>query len=304
MRENKYIKANRWRVIMFFIFLSASNPCLVQGSLVSEAAEQAIKMINKLLGHEAAEEVSRKFGKEGVEIIMDRALREGGNEAVQRTVKIIGENGIQAIRVLKNSPVTVARALEELPSALVKPALWTLERDPELMISLASKYGGKALEIEITHPGVGGIVLKSLGDEAFEVGKKLSTDEMTRLARYSNDIAKLPTADRFKLLDALKRAPGHILGELEKHPKVLLTAGGVVTMLGVTHQITKAINEQQFDKDGNPQDPGLMRYLKWMFDPIRNILVWVIGLMGIIFIVRAAFPLWTAWKRSRSQVDG
>lgn len=225
-------------VCVMAIFLGAllfTNEALAQTALLRKAAQEIFEMVGKKLGSEGAQELAEKIGREGVAEILERAAKEGGEVAIERVVRVGGSHGAKALRVLKRSPAQLSRALDDLPANQVKQALIALEREPELLTSLASRYGGKALSLELRHPGVGGKLLAKIGDDAISVGQRLTTDQIGRVTHYADDIAKLPVTQRKAFFDALAKTPGKVLDALETHPTVLkaMTAVGIALPVGM-----------------------------------------------------------------------
>ncbi len=298
----------KWRTLLYFVlFVHITIPCIAQVTIVRETVEQVIKRIGSRLGSEAAEEVIQKFGKEGMEVLLEKALKEGGEEGMKRTAKVVGEYGLQALRILKDSPMVIVKALDDLPADLVKPALGALERNSELMIPLVTKYGGKALQLELSHPGVGGKVLSSLGDDAIDIGRRLSTDEMIKLSRHVDDIAKLPAVDRSALLAAMKKTPTRILDELEKHPKVLYTSAGLIAVIASKDSLLgKGGTKKNKNSDGSETeepngivDRALDRLLKQFERPLAYILLGV----GVIIMLWIAQSVWSSYQRNRLKTE-
>lgn len=211
------------------------NEGFAQTALLRKAAQEIFEMVGKKLGREGAQELAEKVGREGVEEILERAAKEGGEEAVERVVRVGGSHGAKALRILERAPAQLSRALDDLPANQVKQALSALEREPELLTGLASKYGARGLSLELRHPGVGGKLLAKLGDDALSVGQRLTTDQIGRVTHYADDIAKLPATQRKAFLDALAKTPGKVLDALETHPTVLkaMTAVGIVLPVGM-----------------------------------------------------------------------
>lgn len=216
-------------VVIASLFLVENKKCFAQAGLVRRATQEIFEMVGKKLGREGAKELSEKIGREGIEEILERALREGGEEAVSRVVRVGGNHGASALRVLKESPVQFARLLDDIPADQIKMAINAIERQPKLMSEAVEKYGTMVLATELKHPGVGIKTISSLGDDAINLGQRLSTDQMTRVAHFADDIAKLPASQRSEFINMLANTPGKVFNALETHPNVLKAC----TVLGI-----------------------------------------------------------------------
>ena len=96
----------------------------------------------------------------------------------------------------------VLSALDELPEAQVRTALTRLSAGAtgrELAESV-SKVGASALRMEIKHPGVGGALVRMLGDDGAELAAKLNADQALTVAQHADDLAKLPASQRQSVL--------------------------------------------------------------------------------------------------------
>ena len=283
-------------ILVLGAFLHASKS-YAQALVVRKAAQEVFEMVGKTLGREGAEELAEKVGREGVEKILVRAAEEGGEEAAERVARVVGTYGTRAVRVLDRSPAQLSRALDDLPANQVKQALYALERAPALLPDLAIKYGGKALTMELQHPGVGGKLLAKLGDDALVLNTQITTDQVGRVVHYADDIAAIPAMQRKALIEALTKTPERVLKALETHPKVLtaLTSLGIVLPVGMK-VADGTIEEQRADgtvivkkgvlvsggvSDGAREvGQGMGSGLKWAFIIVGafvgiGILVWI-----------------------------
>jgi hypothetical protein len=142
-----------------------------------------------------------------------------------------------------------------------------------------------------------------LGIDGIRVGKSLSTDRATTLARYADDIAALPSGERSQLLDAMMKAPAKVLDFLEAHPKVLLTTGGVAAVIAAKDNLFGGITPSG-NHDGPPS--GLVgRVIHGLEDrfagPVSVVVMIIVG--GIA--CRVAIGLGSLWrsKAIRLRID-
>ncbi|HET6249739.1 MAG TPA: hypothetical protein VFE47_18765 [Tepidisphaeraceae bacterium] len=211
---------------------SPDNIVLCQASSVTEAAaKELIEVMLREGGSQAASELVEMGGAAAVRQLLENAMNEGGEELVQRVAQYGTRYGPAALRAMERSPARMVRALDGMQPDLVAPAIRAAARQPEVMDQLVATYGKTALEVAAKHPGFGVDLAEKLGGDGIRIGQNLTTDQAVTLARYADDIAALPSAQRNQLLDAILRAPVEVLDYLETHPKVLLTAGGAAVVI-------------------------------------------------------------------------
>jgi hypothetical protein len=200
---------------------------------VEATARELVEIMLREGGREAATELAEMGGVVAVRQLLERAMNEGGEELVERIGQYATHYGPSALKAVEPSPCRIIRALDRIPPDLVAPAIRAAAREPGVTARLVAAYGKDALEVAAKHPGVGASLVEKLGSDGITIGQKLTTDQAVMFARYADDIAALPAGDRNRVLDAIMKAPAAVLGFLETHPKVLLTAGGVAVMVAV-----------------------------------------------------------------------
>jgi len=292
------MKSEPWRLLarllfftltMFFCAAPSASPTVV----IRESAEGLISLVTRQLGKEAGKEVLERFGREGVEQLLSKAAKEGGEEAVERVVRVASSHGALAVKALQRTPAITAKALDDLPSEMVKPALGALARNEQLYTRLLPRFGSEALEIEVRHPGVGAQLLEKLGPDVVRVGRTVPTDDMVRLARHADDIAQLPPNKSGQILEAFRMNSKGVLNYLEKHPRVLYTAGGVAAVI--------ALKDNLF---GQPNDTGFIdrtisNTIKELHLPL-GLVLGAIGLGLFLFVfARAVRSIYRQWLNMR-----
>ncbi len=282
---------------LLFVFsisiLTAVHPCWAQvGTLAKKGVEEILEAIAKRSGQEGVKEVMDKFGREGVEELLQKATQEGGEQAAKSVIKIAGEYGIQGINVLRRSPVVFARALDEIPPDLVRPALGAVEREPELLTRVVTKFGSRGVQAELKHPGVGGQLVDTLGADGLKLADGLATKDVKGLLPYASDIAQLPPAERGKVLEKILALPGKVVECLNKNPKVLYTAAGVATVLGLGNE-AQAAADHAIDHLASPENSGaLERTVKDVAESVSRALLYPIAMfVGLALFVVASYHL-------------
>ena len=239
MRYIEIMKRDSLRVfsvmlVILVVFSSWNSANASVLSLAEKAVQEIIELAGKKLGREGAEEITQKIGREGLEALVEKAVKEGGEEIVEKVVRYGGEYGESALRAIRRSPAAITRCLDDIGVHQLKRAINTLNRNPALFTEIVEKYGAKALETEMRHPGVGGKLVSVFGDDAIKASRNLTTDQMIRFARHSDELAQLGKKQSNALLQMLREAPEKVLDALESHPKVLkaLTVLGIAVPIG------------------------------------------------------------------------
>jgi len=249
----------------------------------------------------ASRQLRKSPGSEakGLEEILEKVAREGGQELAEKLARETAEHGVVIMKGAKASPAKFVKAFEELAPEMRSAALQAVGREPELMSGLVARFGKDALEIGAKHPGVGHSLMKTFGREGVDVVQKLSRDEAIQLARMSKQIAGFPSGQRSQLFEMLAKAPGRVLDLLESNPKVLMTAAGLTAFLASKDQILGS-KPVILDPDGSVHPaPGLVEKILENFkEPISA----VIAVIGTAIASFAGIKLWAAYRISRMRV--
>jgi hypothetical protein len=229
-----------------------------------EAAEVLAVTVGRFVGKastsEAAEQMARIGGREGLEIIASRTLQEGGEQALRQLVTNAAQYGPDYLMVLKKarSPRFMAKVLDDLPPDAVEPAIRALGRKSggEALELTVEKYGAKALRAEVKCEGVGARLVETLGDDGLEAVNTLSRSEAITLGQYADDIARLPEAQKAGVLQLLrddgKQMVAFMGRFIEKNPQtVLFTSAATAVILANSERLLGG-DEIALDADGNP----------------------------------------------------
>ncbi len=288
------------RLILFasvlLIALTSSGIMTCQLSSATEAAAgELVDVMIREGGSEAATELAEMGGEAAVRQVLDRAMEEGGEELVERVTQYGTRYGPSALNAVERSPSRIIGALDGVSPDLVAPAIRAAARDPEVTARLVAAYGKDALVLEAKHPGAGASLAEKLGTDGITIGQGLTTDQAVTFARYADEIAALPAGERNRLLVAMARAPARVLDYLETHPKVLLTAGGVATVIAVKDNMLGGTTPST---NGEAPTPGLIERLVFGVADrfVRPVAVVVVILVGGI-LCHVAIWLWSPWKR-------
>ncbi len=244
--------------------LAAMTPPNAVAMPVPAVASSVGKAILKYFGKEGSEQateyLTKKGGKEVLERVSANAAKQGGDEAVEQVAKLAGKHGPDALAALDNSGVIlpVVKALDELPEAQIKAALTKLAAGApgRELAEATSRFGAVALRTELQHPGVGLVIVRSLGEEGAELASRLSTEQAIAIGRHAGEIAKLPAAQRSGVLAMIRGDTERIVGFVgrfvEANPgKTLFTVATTTVILAEPDRILGG-DEIVFDADGNP----------------------------------------------------
>jgi hypothetical protein len=298
--------------------LPLSLPLAAQGTLVREGGEAVVRSLGSYFsrngGRQLAEELAELGGDAAVGNLARKVLTESGEQGVEQLATLAGKFGPDAVRALQqaDSVAPVLKAISDLPEAMVGPALRRLAAAsaPKELTEAVSRYGASALRAEVVHPGMGGKLVGSLGDDGILLTEKLSSEQLLQVARHADDIAKLPTAQRESVLQMMRsdtKAMVSFLGRfVEKNPgTTLFTAAGTGIILAESERILGG-DEIVFDKDGNPHlvsKPGTIgRSIDQAADRVLNpILNWLLPIVAAALSVFLGIWLWFFYQRGKMQ---
>lgn len=273
---------------------------LMSGTSIAKAI---MKYFGREGTQEATEYLARNGGRELAEQISARAIKEGGKEAADQISRLAAKHGPDVLAALDNAPsiAPVLSALDELPESQVRAALTQLSAGAagrELAETVA-RVGSTALKSELKHPGVGGLLAKTLGDDGAKLATELTTDQAVAVARHADDLAKLPTSQRTGVLSLMRsdaeRMAGFLARFAEANPgKTLFTAATTAIVLAEPDRILGG-DEIVFDADGNPvliSKSGLagrtMQAGGQVIAEVSNSYIRPLFLTGLAFLVTSA----------------
>ncbi len=260
-------------------------------------------------GSSAVSELAEFGGEAGVRRIAERAVREGGDEALGGLARLVDSHGVDALRAADNAVNIpgLIRAMDDLPGEMAGPALRRFS-GPEgrTLAEMVERYGSAALRAEATHPGIGIRSMSSLGRDGAELIVRMNRDQAITVGRHLDDIAKLPTMQKQGIVELLYRDMERMavfMGRfIENNPgKVLFTSSATAIILKNSDKIL-GDGQIAFDAEGNPYfvvKPGLLeRALMSMIMPFVKIAALIFGLF---LSLRLGLSLWYSIRRSRNK---
>ncbi|MCD0458317.1 hypothetical protein [Roseiconus lacunae] len=236
---------------------AAESIGLLSGAAIAKAV---IRYFGKEGTEEATEFLARSGGRELAERVTATALREGGEETTEQVARLVAKHGPDALKALDNAPQIgpLISALDELPEAQVKAALARLSAGAtgRELAETVIKSGPRALRSELRHPGVGGQLTRSLGEDGTKLASNLTTDQAIAVARHADDLAALPAAQRQGVMRLLHNDAERMVAFLGRFAaanpgKTLFTAATTTIVLAESDRILGG-DEIVFDADGNP----------------------------------------------------
>jgi hypothetical protein len=296
------------------------QPCRAQTTLVREGAEVLLKAVARYFGKASAKELGQELaqygGKKAARKLASRLVREGGEEGLQRASALAAQYGPDVLRALDNAPSTRAllRALDDLPPQDVAPALRRLSAGSQgrMLATVIERHGTGALRAELAHPGLGGQLVRLLGDDGVKLAASLNRNQAITLTKHAGDIGKLAVVQRTGLMrlfyDDTKGMIAFIGRFMEQYPgKVLFTVATTTVILSNADRILGGA-DIVLDADGNPtvaSKPGLIdrlveRVVEGVLHPLLRVLLPIIAIGAALWI---AIKLWPMYRRQRATLS-
>lgn len=210
-------------IIVFFCSTILATYSVAQASLLTKPVVEVAEVIAKKLGVQSAKELSEFGGELAVKELLEKAVKEGGEEMAERVSYYASNYGVNALRAIDKSPASIIRALDNLPGDMIKPAIGAIEREGDTLVRLVTQYGDDALKTSVQLPGVGTKIVGDLGADGIEIAGKLTQDQAIILSKHSKDIANLPAKEKGQFLSLLKNNTNGVIETLEKNPNTRIT---------------------------------------------------------------------------------
>ena len=289
----------------FLFFLSTATILFTaytaSANIVTKGAREIVEELMKKGTKEASKELTEFGGKLAIQNILERASREGGDKLVKEIIRYGKKYGLSSIRTIDSSPAIYIKALNKLPEKMIERALWAAQREPDKMKSLITKYGDDVLFVAAQHRGVGMDIIIKLGNDGVRLSKDLTEKQAVVLARHADEITDLPQQLRSQLIEAMHTAPARVIDYIEKHPKVILSAAGIATLVALKDEVLGKDDEVVVNPDGSKsihRRGFLERLFKLFYTPISAILAVIALVVGGWGVVK----IWGVQRRERLKV--
>lgn len=314
--------------LLSFLAITISLPWVAETKAVgilplASVGTSIAKSITRFFGKEGAEEGAEYLAKKGTKELMERvtatASREGGDAAVNRVAKLTADHGPEALSALDNVPsvMPILNALDELPAGDIQKSLVRLSagKSGRELAEAITTHGGTALRSELKHPGVGLVLVRSLGDDGAELATRLTSDQALSVARHADELAALASPQRQGVLSLFysdtERMVGFLGRFVQANPgKTLFTAATTTVILAEPERILGG-DEIVYDAEGNPivvTKSGILgrsidvtsgvadhvseRYIRPMFFAVA-------AFLGLFFGMYAMTKIWHTHRREQ-----
>ena len=217
---------------------------IISCSTITTAYSFGGSMIRSL-GREAAAIAERKTAKE--------VLREAGEMGAEKLGKFIAKYGDEGRRLYNIMGDDIIRITAKHGCEVIdmcaghsrKAALY-LAKNAEEMLPVWRQFGKEGTELAVRYPGLGTSLLESCGPRGITVAKKLSRENLNRLAFFSKRISR---ENLDELITWLLGKGDEAMAFAWRNKKVLLTGGGVYALL---KDYPNGFTTTEFDAEGKP----------------------------------------------------
>ena len=279
------------RILIALSFLALIVPYSSYGQVAvgGKVVRELVEQIGNRGGKSASEELVRLGGEKTVQEVLEKAAKEGGDVLIKKIERYSVEYGPIVLRGAKESPIEFISAFEKLPPSLRTGAIQEMRRETELMARLTGEYGETALEIGARHPGIGPNVLSKIGRESSEFLVTHPTDQVIRVSRFADEIAKATPAQRSDLMAIISSAPQKTLNLLETHPNILKTGAALVAFLAAKDEIL-GTKEVIIGPDGKPVTIGKVGAFGVLGGTVENIIKYPLAIFSAVagFVIAVA----------------
>lgn len=236
---------------------------------LSPLVQQLVEACARFGARSGLQLAAREGAETGLEAaaarLAPRLLSEGGEALAQRTLGLVDELGPNLLHVLDGQALRrpIIEALEAMPQASRSAALSALLREGPSLGRALVQAGSEALEAELRHPGIGANFVEVLGSEGAALARALPSDDLAVLARYQQQIAQLPSAQRQGLVEALGRNARGVCDYLRAHPGFALSSATVALLLSNSDR-TMDILEEGANRAGDIAADSVQRITLWV----------------------------------------
>lgn len=274
------------KILTLFLLLALLPSVRAQGGAALRLATELTESVARRAAGQTAESTARELaefgGTRAIREVLEQAEREGGEVLMKQVAAQTEKHGLLALQALKGASAPVIRALDGVPADLAENSLRALVREPVAMRELATQFGSTALETAAKHPGLAVPIGNRLGAEGLDTARRLTLDQATVLTRYSDDLAKLPAAERSQFLNMIRESPAKALAWMEKHPRLLI-AGSATTAVIVARKEIFGEGAQQ----------GLIeRVAGSLYRTFEKPVNLVLGVLAGIVMIWGGFKVW------------
>lgn len=284
-----------------------------QGSVIRKPAQEVIEALGRYISRTGGRELTRELaefgGEAAVRRVTERAFREGGDDALSALVRTARSHGPDALRAADNAVniPRLLRAVDDLPEEMASQAIRRLGAGAEgrLLAETVERFGAQALRAEVRHPGIGGNLVRHLGDDGAAFASQASRQQAITISRHADDIARLPDTQRAGVLRILRedfdRGVAFMARFIENNPgKVLFTAATTTVVLAHADKVLGGDGDIVIGPDGKPvyvPKPGLVD--RTVGSAVQQILAIILPILALAGAFWLAVKLWFHYRLAK-----
>ena len=303
------------RTATITLFLIAWTGAALIASPASELAEALARYAEKEAAGKGAQTLSKDVSEAAIAGVAEQVLKDSGEQGLQEVTKLAAKFGPDVIHAVENTPAVapVLKALEAMPEEQLPKAIARLAagQQGKELAETTVRYGAKALRAEVAHPGVGGRLVRALGEDGYALSSTCTTDEVIALGRQMDGLATVPASQRQRLLQLIAKDKDRFFAWLgrfvEANPgKSIASATFLAVFLPNSERILGG-DEIVIDKNGTPvvvHKTGIAEApLQKVTEPVHEGLAWLMRGAAVVLVgaiaAYAAIKLLGVWRRER-----
>jgi hypothetical protein len=290
-----------------------------QVSVIRKPAQEVIEALGRYVsrsgGRELTQELAEFGGEAAVRRVAEKAFREGGEDALNALVRTARSHGPDALRAADNAVniPRLLRAVDDLPEEMAAQALRRLGAGAEgrVLAETVERFGAQTLRAEVKHPGIGGNLVRNLGEDGAAVAAQASRQQAITVSRHADDIARLPDEQRGGVLRMLRedfeRMVEFMARFTEKNPgKVLFTVAATTVVLAFPDKVLGGEGEIIISPDGKPiyvpKPNAVERIVKFVIEQTLKI---ILPILAVAMAIWLGVKLWFHYRltKLKHQID-
>lgn len=290
-----------------------------QGAVIRKPVQDFVEFIGQRVGRSGNREITQELaqfgGEAAIRRIADRAIMEGGEDALNTLVRSVRTHGADALHAADNA-INIPRmlqAVDDLPQEMASQAIRRLGAGAEgrVLAETVERFGSQALRAEVRHPGIGGNLVRYLGGDGAIFASQATRQQAITLSRHAPDIAALPVAQREGLLRIMRndyeRFMSFVGDFVNKNPKAsLFTVAATGVFLANSEKLLGDEGDIIIGADGEPQyvaKPGMIERI--LSDIMQKTLSFFLPLLVFACAIWLAIKLFFHYRTAKikHQVD-
>lgn len=256
----------------------------VKSKAAREAAEYISKKFGKELGEETVETLAEKIGKYSVRY---------GDDAVD-AIRKVGPRGFKLIDDAGENAPGVVRLLNQYG----KEAVWVVSEPKRL--ALFVKHGDEAAKAMMAHPGIAAPAIEKFGQPAARALQKVSSQNARRLGMMADDGSLTAAGKADELLGVVGKYGDKAADFIWRHKGALAVTAVAAAFIANPEPFidgTKDLAEiavRPIDSAAKEMGKGVAEGANWTI---------VIVSLGSLIVLLAALRFWRPWKRAHRRQE-